>query len=71
MMSDARFGTKTFLKRTGLSTPIMRGLEVMEIIKPLKCDSGWRMFSEADITAALAWKARQPKYPRAGRHFAE
>ena len=70
-MSQVMFGTKTFLKRTGLSTPIMRGLEVMEIIHPIRCDSGWRMFSEADIKAAIAWKARQPKSPRGGRQFGE
>ena len=61
-MSDLKMGTGTFLRRTGLSAPVMRGLEVAGVIAPSKTDTGWRQFSESDVRRALAWKqARQRK----------
>ena len=70
-MSEARFGSKAYYKETGVNGPMMRALEVMGIIKPLRSESGWRLFSEEDIKATKAWKARQPKSKRGGRRFGE
>ena len=62
-MADPKqpMGTGTFIKRTGISAPTMRGLEAAGVIRPIKTDSGWRAFSEQDVAAALRWKAGRAK----------
>jgi len=69
-MAEIKLGTTTFLKRTGLSGPIMRGLEAAGIISPSKSDSGWRQFSTADLEAALKWRAQRAVERRPARQRA-
>jgi len=57
MTDELMYGTSTFLKRTGLSAPVMRGLEAAGVISPRKSDRGWRLFTERDIRAVAQWKA--------------
>lgn len=52
-------GMGTFVRRVGLSPPVVRGLEAAGVVSPLRADSGWRMFSEADVRAALQWKTQR------------
>jgi hypothetical protein len=66
-MAEIKLGTTTFLKRTGLSGPVMRGLEAAAVIAPSKSDSGWRQFSESDVQAALKWRAERSAARRAVR----
>jgi DNA-binding transcriptional MerR regulator len=62
-MADAKqtIGTGTFIKLTGLPVPRMRELEAAGIINPIKTDSGWRAFSDADVRAALQWKQQRAR----------
>jgi len=32
-------------------------MESLGVIAPLKSDTGWRLFSDADVAAATAWLA--------------
>jgi DNA-binding transcriptional MerR regulator len=56
MTEQLRYGTSTFLRRTGISAPMMRGLEAAGVILPEKSDRGWRLFRESDVRAVLQWK---------------
>jgi DNA-binding transcriptional MerR regulator len=50
-------GTGLFVKRARITVARMREAQALGIIRPTKTDSGWRTFSEADVTAAKRWKA--------------
>lgn len=56
-VSTGKIGTGTFLRRTRISSVTMRLLEAQGVIRPERADSGWRMFSEEDVQAAIAWRA--------------
>ena len=58
-MVELKLGTTSFLRRAGISAPVMRGLEAGGVINPSKTDTGWRQFTEQDVARALAWKAAQ------------
>lgn len=62
-MIEQKIGTTTFLRRAGISAPVMRGLEAAEVIHPSKTDTGWRQFTESDVQKALAWKAARKQQP--------
>lgn len=61
---ELRLGTTAFCKLVGISEPIMRGLEAGGIIKPMRTEAGWRVFSQADVDAAKHWKANKPRWPQ-------
>jgi DNA-binding transcriptional MerR regulator len=60
-MIELKMGSKTFLRRVGIYAPKMRILEAAGIVNPSKSDSGWRQFSESDVTAALKYLAAEKR----------
>jgi DNA-binding transcriptional MerR regulator len=60
-----RLGTGTFIRRTGITTSKMRELEAAGVIRPIRSDSGWRQFTEADVQAALRFVTEHPRRRRA------
>ena len=61
MKQQERFGSSTFLRLTSMSAPMMRALEARGVIQPLRSDRGWRLFSQQDVTAALAFRREQQR----------
>jgi DNA-binding transcriptional MerR regulator len=62
-MTEIKLGTGSFIRRTRVTTATMRVLEAAGVIHPVRSDSGWRQFSEADVVAALKWR-HERKYGR-------
>lgn len=58
--SEELLGTTTFLKEAGINAGRMRLLEAAGVIKPLKADSGRRMFNRKDVEAVKAHMAKRP-----------
>ena len=58
-MNEPKYGSGTFLRRARISGPVMRALEEVGIITPVRSDRGWRMFSESDLQAVAQWKANR------------
>lgn len=67
--NQKRMGMGLFAKRAGLSPPVIRGLEAAGVVKPLRTDSGWRAFSEADLRSALNWKDQRRPEQHGHEHF--
>jgi hypothetical protein len=42
-----------------ISSAEMRALEAVGVIVPLRADTGWRTFCEADVAAVAAWRAQR------------
>ena len=60
MTGTRLMGTSAFLRRAGISAPLMRGLEAAGVIAPARTfDTGWRMFTETDVAAVERWKEAQ------------
>lgn len=64
-MTELKVSPSQFLRRTGLTTVVMRLLEVSGVVSPTRTDTGWRQFTEQDVERALAWK--ESRHTRRGR----
>jgi hypothetical protein len=60
-MAVTNLGSGQFFKATGASGPQMRIAEAVGVISPIRSGSGWRQFTQADVTAMRAWLKQQRK----------
>jgi hypothetical protein len=65
-MNDGPMSMKAFCQRTGLNPVLVRGLEIAGVVKPVRMNnvSRWRVFTTADVNAALRWKAEEDERRR-------
>jgi len=60
------YGSADFRRLTGAGNVAVRLMEAHNVISPARTQSGWRVFTQDDVTAATAWLAENAK-PRQQR----
>lgn len=53
---DTPLGMGDFCKAVGYSDSTVRRLELMGVVTPSRTQSGWRVFTDADVEAVKAWR---------------